>query len=209
MIIGGSTHRLHWLGRLPLLRVQSHRPSSPPRWLAGKNLNITSVAPTLRAPCDWSGGCSQIIEGAAGNIHWDSIAGLELAKETIKEVVVWPMINPKLFTGSRAPPKVTIVVMIIGPSHPRTPPPCAFFKVWCVRHILMNHGNRTQCTRTNAYYTTNSAGFVLLYVVAKPKHTNVKERVRLRLALCAHSFHLLSSQPNNTGCCLSSISESV
>ena len=52
-------------------------------------------------------GCHiQIIEGADGSIHWESIAGLEQAKRTVQEVIVWPMMNPKLFTGARAPPKV-------------------------------------------------------------------------------------------------------
>lgn len=43
---------------------------------------------------------SQVIE--SGGVSWDDIAGLETAKALIKEIVVWPMLNPQLFTV-RAP----------------------------------------------------------------------------------------------------------
>lgn len=59
-------------------------------------------------------------------VNWDDIAGLvswqttilrsrmnsygllgnqEFAKATIKEIVVWPMLRPDIFTGLRGPPK--------------------------------------------------------------------------------------------------------
>ena len=42
----------------------------------------------------------------------DDIAGLEHAKNTIKEVVVWPMMRPDIFTGLRGPPKG---LLLFGP----------------------------------------------------------------------------------------------
>lgn len=39
------------------------------------------------------------------NIGWEDIAGLNHAKETIKESVIWPMLRPDIFTGLRGPPK--------------------------------------------------------------------------------------------------------
>ncbi|MBN3280720.1 FIGL1 protein, partial [Polyodon spathula] len=36
---------------------------------------------------------------------WDDIAGLEFAKATIKEIVVWPMLRPDIFTGLIGLPK--------------------------------------------------------------------------------------------------------
>ncbi|XP_071793604.1 fidgetin-like protein 1 [Asterias amurensis] len=45
-------------------------------------------------------------------IHWDDIAGLEFAKTTIKEIVVWPMLRPDIFTGLRGPPKG---LLLFGP----------------------------------------------------------------------------------------------
>ncbi len=39
-----------------------------------------------------------IPRGAGGGTAWDDIAGLETAKNLIKEIVVWPMMNPELFT---------------------------------------------------------------------------------------------------------------
>ncbi|OUM69671.1 hypothetical protein PIROE2DRAFT_32600, partial [Piromyces sp. E2] len=38
-------------------------------------------------------------------ITWDDIAGLEHAKATIMESVIWPMQRPDIFTGLRGPPK--------------------------------------------------------------------------------------------------------
>ena len=32
-------------------------------------------------------------------IGWDDIAGLQFAKDTVKEIVVWPMMRPDIFTG--------------------------------------------------------------------------------------------------------------
>ncbi len=42
------------------------------------------------------------------DIKWDDIAGLEFAKKTIKEIIIWPLIRPELFGGIRRPPKVII-----------------------------------------------------------------------------------------------------
>ncbi|KAM9308237.1 fidgetin-like protein 1 [Gastrophryne carolinensis] len=45
-------------------------------------------------------------------LNWDDIAGLEFAKSTIKEIVVWPMLRPDIFTGLRGPPKG---ILLFGP----------------------------------------------------------------------------------------------
>ncbi|KAL6101511.1 fignl1 [Pungitius sinensis] len=45
-------------------------------------------------------------------VTWDDIAGLEFAKSTIKEIVVWPMLRPDIFTGLRGPPKG---ILLFGP----------------------------------------------------------------------------------------------
>ncbi|XP_047496016.1 fidgetin-like protein 1 [Penaeus chinensis] len=45
-------------------------------------------------------------------VSWDDIAGLELAKTTIQEIVVWPMLRPDIFTGLRGPPKG---ILLFGP----------------------------------------------------------------------------------------------
>lgn len=45
-------------------------------------------------------------------VTWDEIAGLEFAKTTIKEIVVWPMLRPDIFTGLRGPPKG---ILLFGP----------------------------------------------------------------------------------------------
>ncbi|XP_058810840.1 fidgetin-like protein 1 [Phymastichus coffea] len=45
-------------------------------------------------------------------IAWDDIAGLERAKRIIKEIVVYPMLRPDIFTGLRRPPKG---ILLFGP----------------------------------------------------------------------------------------------
>ncbi|KAI8471719.1 MAG: P-loop containing nucleoside triphosphate hydrolase protein [Monoraphidium minutum] len=55
--------------------------------------------------------CNELID-ANGAISWDDIAGLQTAKDLIREIVVWPMLNPTIFTGPRAPPKG---LLLFGP----------------------------------------------------------------------------------------------
>ncbi|XP_048584952.1 fidgetin-like protein 1 [Nematostella vectensis] len=45
-------------------------------------------------------------------VTWDDIAGLEFAKNVIKEIVVWPMLRPDIFKGLRGPPKG---LLLFGP----------------------------------------------------------------------------------------------
>lgn len=45
-------------------------------------------------------------------VTWDDIAGVEFAKAAIKEIVVWPMLRPDIFTGLRGPPKG---ILLFGP----------------------------------------------------------------------------------------------
>jgi SpoVK/Ycf46/Vps4 family AAA+-type ATPase len=46
------------------------------------------------------------------HVEWDDIAGLDHAKNSIKEIVVWPMLRPDIFTGLRGPPKG---LLLFGP----------------------------------------------------------------------------------------------
>lgn len=45
-------------------------------------------------------------------VEWDDIAGLDFAKKTIQEIVVWPLLRPDIFTGLRKPPKG---LLLFGP----------------------------------------------------------------------------------------------
>ncbi|KAJ5072956.1 fidgetin-like protein [Anaeramoeba ignava] len=46
------------------------------------------------------------------SVSWKDIAGLHFAKMCLKEIVVWPMMRPDIFTGLRGPPKG---LLLFGP----------------------------------------------------------------------------------------------
>ncbi|KAJ3236087.1 Fidgetin-like protein 1 [Chytriomyces hyalinus] len=54
---------------------------------------------------------NEIMDNSKG-ITWDDIAGLQHAKNTIQEAVIWPMSRPDIFNGLRAPPKG---LLLFGP----------------------------------------------------------------------------------------------
>jgi SpoVK/Ycf46/Vps4 family AAA+-type ATPase len=54
---------------------------------------------------------SEIMHGSAG-VTWDDVAGLTLAKHTLQEAVILPMLRPDIFNGIRAPSKG---VLLYGP----------------------------------------------------------------------------------------------
>lgn len=55
--------------------------------------------------------CNEIID-SSGRLAWEDIAGLDHVKRLVAEMVVWPMLNPHLFKGVRAPPKG---LLLFGP----------------------------------------------------------------------------------------------
>ena len=93
-----------------------------------KKINITSTSNTSTSNCNnpdepiderLAGIEPRLIEmirneimHRVDNISWESIAGLEHAKSSIKEIVVWPMLRPDLFKGLRGPPKG---LLLFGP----------------------------------------------------------------------------------------------
>ncbi len=77
--------------------------------------------------------CNEVLDTGAC-ISWDDIAGLEHAKELVQELVVWPMLNPHLFTGARrrrrrqGPGHALLACSLraaLGPAPARLPSPSA------------------------------------------------------------------------------------
>jgi len=54
---------------------------------------------------------SEIIDQSL-SVKWDDIAGLEFAKETVKEAIINPLLRPDIFKGIRQPPKG---LLLFGP----------------------------------------------------------------------------------------------
>ena len=54
---------------------------------------------------------SEIMDNGV-SVGWDDIAGLEFVKRIVKEIVVFPMLRPDIFTGLKAPPKG---LLLFGP----------------------------------------------------------------------------------------------
>lgn len=52
------------------------------------------------------------ILNSSPNVNWEDIAGLEFAKKTIKEIIIWPLLRPDIFSGIRRPPKG---LLLFGP----------------------------------------------------------------------------------------------
>ncbi|GIL54445.1 hypothetical protein Vafri_9981 [Volvox africanus] len=54
---------------------------------------------------------NEVLDRSA-SIGWSDIAGQDAAKRLVQEMVVWPMLNPQLFRGARAPPRG---LLLFGP----------------------------------------------------------------------------------------------
>lgn len=54
---------------------------------------------------------NQILD-RTNSVAWNEIAGLAHAKQSIQEIVIWPMLRPDIFTGLRGPPRG---LLLFGP----------------------------------------------------------------------------------------------
>uniref|UniRef100_A0A0D3KER3 AAA+ ATPase domain-containing protein n=1 Tax=Emiliania huxleyi (strain CCMP1516) TaxID=280463 RepID=A0A0D3KER3_EMIH1 len=49
---------------------------------------------------------------ASPGVTWEEIAGLSYAKQSVREITVWPLLRPDIFTGQRRPPRG---LLLFGP----------------------------------------------------------------------------------------------
>lgn len=54
---------------------------------------------------------TEIVDRSPG-ISWDAIAGLQFAKQSVREITVLPLLRPDIFCGARQPPKG---LLLFGP----------------------------------------------------------------------------------------------
>ncbi|KAJ3066048.1 Fidgetin-like protein 1 [Rhizoclosmatium hyalinum] len=85
----------------------------PPQPTDTKKANDPPVDDRLKNidPAMYEAIMNEVVDGGK-DVTWDDIAGLDHAKKTIQEVVVWPMSRPDIFYGIRAPPKG---LLLFGP----------------------------------------------------------------------------------------------
>lgn len=55
---------------------------------------------------------AEVVDRSSAPTVWDDIAGLSFAKQCVKEIVLWPMLRPDLFTGLRGPARG---LLLFGP----------------------------------------------------------------------------------------------
>ena len=93
---------------------QSEAPLSPPPATAAWDDRVRHVRKHLPKGVD-ENAAKQIfneIVVQGDEVHWDDVAGLEIAKKALKEAVVYPFLRPDLFMGLREPARG---MLLFGP----------------------------------------------------------------------------------------------
>lgn len=91
-----------------LASIYNHKPNQkkPPQQQQPEDERLRNIDPKMIETI-----MNEIILPAS-LVKWEDIAGLSEAKQTIKEIVIWPMLRPDIFTGLRGPPRG---LLLFGP----------------------------------------------------------------------------------------------
>jgi len=93
------------LGRKPVEKPMENQPTKPDAKPVDERLK--NLDPQMVELIQ-----NEMIDAQANMVSWEDIAGLQHAKKTIYEAIIWPMQRPDIFTGLRGPPKG---VLLFGP----------------------------------------------------------------------------------------------